>query len=278
MGYFTPESLEDALALVAEGDAKIICGGTDFFPSLKQGQTPERIIDVSRIRELRDVRESRHGWRIGAGVKWATLSYRPLPRYFDCLKQASLTIGAVQIQNAATIGGNICNASPAADGVPPLLALDARIEVRSLDQTRMIPIGEFISGVRQTQIRPGELMTGILVPKMSEISGSSFVKLGSRKYLVISIAMVAAIIRSIKDKIVEARVAVGACSETAIRLRQLESDLCGIDLAELHHFSVDDKHMRPLQPIDDIRGSAKYRIEAAKEMARRAILRAVHGV
>ena len=278
MGYFTPESLEDALALVAEGEAKIICGGTDFFPSLKQGQTPERIIDVSRIRELRDVRESRHGWRIGAGVKWATLSYCSLPRYFDCLKEAALTIGAVQIQNAATIGGNICNASPAADGVPPLLALEARIEVRSLGSTRMIPIGEFISGVRQTQIRPGELMTGILVPKMSEFSGSAFVKLGSRKYLVISIAMVAAIIRSIKDKVVEARVAVGACSEMAMRLPQLESDLCGIDLAELHHFSVADQHMKPLEPIDDIRGSAKYRIEAAREIAQRAILRAVHGV
>lgn len=273
MGYFAPETLHDALILATEG--KVVNGGTDFFPSLKSGKTPQRIIDVSRVREICEITETPHGWRLGAGVSWSTIIYQPLPAYFDCLKESAATVGAVQIQNVATIGGNICNASPAADGVPPLLALDAQIELQSVDSTRIIPIGEFICGSRKTKINQGELVTAILVPRITGNLGSSFMKLGSRKYLVISIAMVAAVIQASDGKIQDARIAIGACSEVAVRMSQLESDLRGIEISQIDQFSLTDKHFTELSPIDDIRGSAAYRGNVVKEISRRAIRRAI---
>ena len=132
MGYSAPHSLNDALE-AAGREAKIVAGGTDFFPSLKPGKSPQRILDVTRVREIRGLSETDGGWRIGSAVTWSEIARHPLPGEFDCLKQAALTVGSVQIQNAATIGGNICNASPAADGIPPLLALGAMVEIQSKD-------------------------------------------------------------------------------------------------------------------------------------------------
>ena len=275
MSYLAPNVLDDALSALESCEVTIVGGGTDFFPSLVQGRAPRALLDVTGIACLDTISQSDAGWRIGAATTWSEIIDHPLPPVFDGLKAAARTVGSVQIQNAATIAGNICNASPAADGVPPLLALDAIVELTSRAGARRVRLEDFIVGVRRVDLRPGELMTAVLIPNAPRRAGSSFVKLGSRKYLVISIAMVSAVVWPRHGRVQEARVAVGSCSPVAKRLRILESALRGMELDAAAEIAVTEDHLAPLSPIDDVRGSAEYRREAAGELCRRAVAAAV---
>lgn len=275
MGYFAPATVDDALAVLAAGDVVIVAGGTDIFPALGRRAPGGGLLDVTRIAGLRGIARADAGWRIGAATRWRDVIDAPLPPAFDALKQAGREVGSVQIQNAGTVAGNICNASPAADGVPPLLALDAVVEIASLKGPRRVPLASFITGVRRVDLRPGEIVTALHVPEVSGASHSHFVKLGSRRYLVISIAMVAVLLRLKQGLIAEARVAVGACAPVALRLTALEAALCGVDPARMRApelFSA--AQLAPLRPIDDVRASAAYRQEAAAELCRRAVMAA----
>jgi CO/xanthine dehydrogenase FAD-binding subunit len=189
------------------------------------------------------------------------------------LKQASREIGAVQIQNSGTIGGNLCTASPAADSVPCLMALDAEVEMSSVRGKRRLGLGDFLTGARQTALQPDELVTAICIPQSSEAGISAFSKLGARHYLVISIAMVAARLVVDGGKITDARIAIGACAPVAIRQQELETALNGASVANAPMIARD---MQPeisasLTPIDDVRASADYRREAAARMVGRII-------
>ena len=276
MGYFAPETLENALSAVNARNIKIVAGGTDFFPTLRSGKQPKRVVNITRVKELRGISKTTDGWRIGAATTWAEIaSFHDWPKQFDCLKQAAITVGSVQIQNTATIGGNICNASPAADGVPPLLALGATLEIQSNYTKRTVNLSEFISGVRQIELETGELLTAILLPDVPQPAGSSFVKLGSRKHLVISIAMAAAVV-SLKDGIVnDIRIAVGSCSPVAARLTALEGELVGLNWHEAMGFEILARHLSLLSPIGDIRGTADYRLQSVQELCRRAVVGAL---
>jgi CO/xanthine dehydrogenase FAD-binding subunit len=193
---------------------------------------------------------------------------------FDCLKQAAREVGGVQIQNCGTLVGNLCNASPAADGVPPLLALDAAVELASARGTRVLPLGEFLLGNRRTACAPDELVTAVLVPRPAQDARSVFLKLGARRYLVISIAMVAAAVAVDPERrITRAAVAVGACSSVAVRLESLERDLAGRHLAPGIGALVTAAHLAPLAPISDVRGTAAYRRDAAATLVARALER-----
>ena len=164
----------------------------------------------------------------GARTTWSEVLAAPLPRGFDGLKAAAREVGSVQIQNAATIAGNLCNASPAADGVAALLALDAELVLTSRDASRTLPLSEFILGNRKTARRPDELLTSIRVPRRVEHAVSTFLKLGARRYLVISIVMVAAnLVVDRAGSIREALICVGSCSAAALRLSGLERALVG---------------------------------------------------
>ena len=269
--YLRPGSLREACEALASRPARILAGGTDVFPALVDRPPPERVLDISGLAELKGIRQTDESIRIGARTTWAEALRAELPPGFDALKSAAREVGSVQIQNAATIAGNLCNASPAADGVPPLLALDAAVELASLAGQRRLPLEEFLHGNRRTAIRPGEIMTAIVVPRASAGGRSAFRKLGSRRYLVISIVMVA--VRVVTDgagRIGDARVAVGACSPVAQRLRELETTLRGSSLGEAARL-VRPEHLAPLSPIDDVRGSAAYRTEAARECVERAL-------
>ena len=279
MGYLAPIQLENALSAISQKDAKIVAGGTDFFPALIPGKKPEHIVDVTRIKEIKGISKTTEGWRIGAATTWSDILSYQFPGQFDCLKQAAKTVGSIQIQNAATIGGNICNASPAADGVPPLLALNAKIEIQSFNQDMKIePIGEFITGVRQTKLKSGDMLTAIHIPNFPEPSGSSFSKLGSRKYLVISIVMVAVVVSVREKRVQDIRISVGACSPVATRLKALESDLTGLKSNKITNFKINQDHLSPLSPICDIRGTSEFRMLSVKELCLRSITAAVsHG-
>lgn len=271
--YLIPTELNSALKSLAKAGNKIVAGGTDVYPALKQGQTPARFLDVTRIKELSGVSATQTGLRIGAAVTWSEIVKTDLPASFDGLKQSAREVGSLQIQNAGTIAGNLCNASPAADGVPPLLTLDAMVELASAARgARMVPLQDFILGVRKTALAVDEMVTAIHIPTPPKGAGSAFEKLGSRKYLVISITMTAAVIKcDAQGAITHARVAVGACSPVAQRLTQLEADLIGKKPSEVE---IDAAHLNVLSPIDDVRGSGSYRLDIVREQCRRAIQKA----
>nr|WP_263618798.1 FAD binding domain-containing protein [Seohaeicola saemankumensis] len=269
--YFRPDNLNEALALLAEEPVTLAAGCTDLFPATEAKALNGPVLDLTAIDGLRGVVRGSEGWRIGTLTTWSDLCKTDLPAAFDMLKQAAREVGSWQIQNAGTVAGNLCNASPAADGVPPLLALDARVELQSAKGTRVLPLGSFVTGVRKTALQPGEMVTAILIPAAAGAGISRFRKLGARRYLVISIAMVAGRLVVEDGKIGEAAISVGSCSPVAVRLREVENQLLGCRLADVAATVDADMVARALSPIDDVRGDAAYRTTAAVELVRRTL-------
>ncbi len=301
--YMRPAALADALAILAARPAAgrasvnrpltnrsvarrpltVLAGGTDFYPAHVGRPVESDILDITRVAQLRGVHDEGNLFRIGATVTWSELIATPLPPQFEgqftALRAAAREIGGVQIQNAGTVAGNLCNASPAADGVPPLLALGARVELASQRGVRQLALTDFIVGNRNTLRRADELVTAVLIPKWRAGTRSVFLKLGHRRYLVISIAMVAVAL-SVDEaaRITLAGVAVGACSAVAQRLSALEARLIGRPAADAAALVTADD-FKHLTPIDDVRGSAAYRLDAAVTLVRQALAEAAaqHG-
>jgi CO/xanthine dehydrogenase FAD-binding subunit len=271
--YLRPGNLGEALTALSRGRLSVIAGGTDFYPARVETTVEEDVLDISGLGELRRIRAMPRYVRIGAGVTWSDLMRADLPQSFDGLKLAAREIGGIQIQNAGTIVGNLCNASPAADGTPNLLALDAEVELSSLAGERRIPVSDFVTGSRKTARRSDELVTGLLIPNLAPDACSDFLKLGSRKYLVISIVMVAVVLEPVDGRVESARIAVGACSEIAQRLPSLEAAVRGRPLYEELGKAVSAESLSVLSPIDDLRGSASYRRKAALVLLRRSLNR-----
>src|SRR5882672_3824710 len=183
--YLRPRRLEEALTALARPHV-VLAGGTDFYPARVGRLVDEDVLDIGGINILRGISADGSGWRLGATTTWSELLEADLPPLFDGLKQAAREVGGRQIQNAGTLAGNLCNASPAADGVPCLLALDAEIEIAGPAGSRRLPLAAFITGNRCTALKPGELMVAIHVRKPVHEARSAFLKLGARRYLVIS--------------------------------------------------------------------------------------------
>ncbi|MFC7688476.1 FAD binding domain-containing protein [Paeniroseomonas aquatica] len=230
------------------------------------------MLDLSAIAGLASIEDRGDHHRIGAGVTWAGLRDAALPAWFDGLRAAAGKVGGAQVQNRGTLLGNLCNASPAADGVPPLLALDATVELAGVRGVRRLSLGAFILGNRRTALAADELAVALLVPKASAEAVAGFEKLGARAYLVISIVMVAAVLEAPGGRIARARLAVGACSEVAQRLPALEAALEGVAPAEAAQV-VQPAHLAGLAPIGDVRATADYRQEAAVVLLRRLLAR-----
>ena len=272
--YLAPESLQEALALRARHAVAPLAGGTDHFPALgDDGFEADDVLDLAGVGELGGISCDGSGWRIGAAVTWTEILEAALPPAFDGLKLAAREVGSVQIQNVATIAGNFCNASPAADGVPPLLTLDAEVEIASLRGVRRMPLTGFLLGPRRTVLEADELVTAIRIPSLPAGARSGFHKLGARKYLVISIAMAAAVVTPAEDgTVADARLSVGSCSPVAVRLPELEAALSGVPFeAGALAGCVRDAHLGPLSPVDDIRGTGEYRREAVATLLRRLL-------
>ncbi len=275
--YARPGSLEEATRLLGEGGWVMLAGGTDFYPALGEDSVSQPVLDLSRVAGLRAIERTASGWYIGAMSTWTDIVRADLPNSFKALQQAAREVGSVQIQNRATIAGNICNASPAADGVPPLLVLEAEVELASRAGTRRLPLRNFIHGNRKTARKNDEIVTGLIIPEVACSGNAAFFKLGSRRYLVISIAMVAARIAVNSGGVVsDAAIAVGACSAVAQRLPQLEAALVGCPLTSVSEVVRSD-HLDVLSPIGDVRAPASYRMDAALEGVRRALAAAAEG-
>ena len=266
-----PESVSEAAQLLAAGDWALLAGGTDLYPA-HVGRTLARpVLDLSRVAGLHGIRQGAAGWTIGATTTWTDVVRADLPPLFDALKAAGREVGGVQIQNAGTVAGNVCNASPAADGIPVLLALAAEVELRSAAGARRIALAQFVLGSRRTARCDDELVVALHIPARSSRARSVFRKLGGRRYLVISITMVAAALDVDEGgRVTSAGVAVGSCSAAAQRLASLEARLIGLDRSRLID-AVDAGDLAVLAPLDDLRASAGYRLDATLTLLRRAL-------
>jgi len=211
------------------------------------------VLDISAISELRGTRFTDTHIEIGGRTTWSEILSTNLPRGFDGLKAAAREIGAVQIQNQATVAGNICNASPAADGIAALMALDADVTLASHSTTRTQPLKDFVLGNRKTTRRPDELLTSIRVPRRLGNAASIFLVADSG------------------GRIREALICVGSCSPKALRLVELEQALAGQPLSAGLSNLVRSQHLAPLAPLDDLRATAAYRMDAAAILVRRAL-------
>jgi CO/xanthine dehydrogenase FAD-binding subunit len=275
--HLVPTDVAAALEMRRAG-CSVLAGGTDLYPQHVGRPWPRPVVDIGGLSELRGIVETADGYRIGALTRWADVATATLPPCFDGLRAAAKEVGAIQVQNSATVGGNLCNASPAADGVPPLLTLDASVELMSTGGSRVLPIETFLTGYRQTALGSDELLTAVLVPHVPGGARSAFFKLGLRRYLVISVVMVAVVIVVDADgnggeTITDARIAVGACSPVAQRMPALEAQLVGRRVDEVDEVDAATiaEHLSSLTPIDDVRASADYRRHAASVMVRRAL-------
>lgn len=274
IAYARPINLAAALAALDPAAAPrpiVLAGGTDYFPA-RVGKPPDQnLLDITAIPEIQGIAEEESAWRIGAATRWSDIISADLPPFFHGLKQAAREIGGVQIQNAGTVAGNLCNASPAADGAAMLMAMDAEVELAARGGNRRLKLQDFLLGNRQTALKPGELLTAIRVPKPRHAARSLFLKHGARRYLVISIVMAGIVLETEGDKIAAARISVGACAPVALRLNALEADLAGRSLNAALGKRITPTHLQALKPIDDVRADAVHRQMVALALLRRGL-------
>jgi len=267
-----PASVAQATRLLAARSWAVLAGGTDLYPAHVGRPIALPVLDIGGIAELRGIRHEGASWTIGATTTWSDVARAELPPLFAALQAAAREVGGVQIQNAGTVAGNLCNASPAADGTPALLAMRARVVLQSARGMRELAVDEFVLGNRRTARADDELVVAVRVPAWSGRARSAFAKLGGRRYLTIAVTAVAVVVDVDADDTVRgAGVAVGSCAPAARRVPALESRLVGArvdgDLGAL--VAADD--LAPLAPIDDVRGSAAYRIDATRTLLCRAL-------
>lgn len=269
--YERPPTLAGALKLLGRGGWRPLGGGTDLYPANGAGGLRGAILDLTAIPDLRGITATPEGLRIGAATTWAAIARADLPEGCAALQAAARQVGGRQVQEAGTVGGNLCNASPAADGVPPLLVLDAAVELASQRGTRRLALADFLLGPRRTARAPDELVTAILIPAAALSGRSVFLKLGARAHLVISIAMVAArVVLDGQGRIRAAALAVGSCGPVACRLPAAEAAALGRTPSDAAR-ALGPGHLAGLAPIDDIRATADYRRRAALDLVRRAL-------
>lgn len=270
--YVAPESVNDAVRLLAEhaGQIAVVAGGTDIVPKINYYElAPGVIMSIGRL-GLDYIQENNGKVTIGAGTSMAKLSASELIAEKACaLAAAAASIGSPAIRTAATVGGNLVNASPAADTATPLLAMDAELKLVSDAGERTVPLADFYVGPGETVLKTNELLTEITVPMPK--GKTVFAKLGRRKGMTCSIVNVAVRLEMDQDKCVDARIAVGSMAPTPLRCRKAEALIKGrsIDsevIKECSAAAIDET-----SPIDDERAAAWYRKQAGTAVLARAI-------
>ena len=273
--YLAPITLAQALVLHdAHPQARWLAGGTDLLVHLRQipaTTKPPILIDISRVPEMHGIHVDAGGLHIGAGNSFAHIAASPLvAAYAPALQQAALTVGGPAIRNMGTLGGNLCSASPAADSLPPLVMLDAQVELSSASGTRRLAVADFVTGPRQTQLAADELLTRVSLPLRPELNTQRFVKIGLRQSLAIAVASFAGMLVCDADGcITEARFAWGSVGPVVQRFPEIEALLTGQTAASLPPdllAQVLQKVRTSVQPVEDLRASADYRRAMASQL------------
>lgn len=273
--YLRPATLTEAISGLTGPDVAVLAGGTDLYPMAQGAALHGTVVDIAEVPGLRGISAVDGSLRIGACTTWTDVMRADLPPALSALQTAARQVGGWQIQNAGTVGGNLCNASPAADGVPPLLACEAQVEVAGPDGVRRMHLSAFITGPRRTALGRGEILVAVVIPAAGLAGRSAFLKLGARAHLVISIAMVAVRIVVSDGIVTAAALAVGSASPVARRLPGVEAALLGVAIGHVPDAIDAGLIAAALTPIDDIRATAAYRVEAAVTLLRRAVAEAV---
>ncbi len=275
--YHFPQSVEEAVGLLQRygNQARIIAGGTDLLLRMEaEGFHPSALVDITRIPALKQLEMREDQMVIGSAVTYSELlDFPPLAEQVPFLARAIRTIGGVQVRNVATLVGNITNASPAGDTLPCLYVLQAEVHIFGPQGARSLPIEQFILGVRRTALAPAELVTHVTFPLPLQGWRGAFEKLGLRRAMAIAVVSAAVMLKEVGGRVSEARCALGAVAPTVIRVPDLEAYLVGRALddravEQAGHYAAQAAH-----PIDDVRGSARYRREAAAALVRRALRR-----
>jgi CO/xanthine dehydrogenase FAD-binding subunit len=277
--YKTPNTIEEAIELLwqAEGKAKVIAGGTDLVIGLRSGDyTPQSIIDITRIEELRKIGEKNGAVSIGAAVTHSEIASSLLvKKYGKILSDAASEIGSPQIRNLGTIGGNIVNASPAADTIPPLMVLNAMGRVVSRGGEKEVPLSQLFKGPYETNLKPHELLVQITFQKLPPETKSSFVRLARRDAMAISRMNVAIILQIGKNRIEDVRIAVGSVTPTPQRMSEAETFLKGKlpDQRSLQKASL--KVSEAMIQRSGIRTSTSYKKPVVEALFMRAVKKAL---
>jgi len=279
--YFAPTTLQEAVAMLAEhgGEAKLLAGGTDIVGQMKDGAlSPKVVISLSRVEGLDRIKEDADGGvTIGARATFRDVAVSPVvKRQYPLLAEAAGQVGSSQVRSRGTIGGNLCNASPAADAAPPLLVLNACLEILSLRGSRTVLLEEFFVGPQRTVLREDEVLASIRLPRACAKSGGAFLRLGRRKAMDISIVSAAAyvVLGGCSAVVLGGRVALGSVAPVPISVREVEEIVRG----QVLDHQVLEKAARAAavqaRPISDIRASAEYRREMAYVLVKRVLSQA----
>jgi carbon-monoxide dehydrogenase medium subunit len=275
--YERPTSLEEAFRLLDERgeQAHLLAGGTDLAVGIRYGTIrPGVVIDLKQIHELSPaIRLTDEGFTIGANTVMTDLEEDDRIREgFPGLVEAAEVVGSVQIRNRATLVGNLCNASPAADTPPVLMALDASVRIAGRSGSRRMSIDEFLVGYRQTALQRGEVVTALQIPEAGSRSGTAFLKLGVRRAMEISIVCVGARIDLAEDGTIEsAGIGVGSVAPQTVRPTRAEEMLVGERPDPTLLAAAGSSAVEACSPIDDLRGSAEYRRAMIPVLVRRAL-------
>ena len=268
--HYAPDSIEELLELLkTKPNAKLIAGGTDLLLQMKEGTAqPETVVSLKNVEELGGFSVSKNGYRLGAclTLRWITRS-NELTQNFPGLIYAAGVVASEQIRSLATLGGNICNASPSADMVPPLIALDAVVQLVSSQSQRELPLSEFFKGPGESVLKGGEILHSIFLPQPS--GSMIYSKHAPRKYMDLAVVGVAVRLAKKNGKINEARVALGAVGPVPFRAEKTEALLAGQTLTTELMREAGEMAAGECVPIDDIRGSAWYRKRMVKVHVRR---------
>lgn len=279
--YYSPPALKDALALLERygEQARALAGGTDLIVQMKSGKVrPAAVVDVKNLAELKRLEwKNKDTLFIGAAVPLSRVAAWPeLRTSFGMLYDACSMIGSFQLRNRGTVGGNVCNAAPSADSIPPLLCLNARAVIASSNGMRILPLDGFFRGPGKTVLASNELLLGIEVPVPPARSAGAYLRHTPRVDMDIAVVGAAAFL-VLEDKghvCREARIALGAVAPTSIRVPAAEAVLKGKTVTEQTIAEAAAKAAESAKPISDVRGSADYRQELVKILTTRAINKA----
>ena len=275
-----PRSIDDCLKILSErgSDAKVVAGGTDLLPQLKNGLLkPPWVIDLSGVAALRTLHNGNgHGLRIGPAVTARALELdADVRHHYPALAESAALVGSVQIRTLATVGGNLCNASPSADMAPPLLALDAEVVIVGPRGQRRVPLASFFVGVRETVLADDELLLEIAVPSPGPRSGGNYLRHTPRRELDIAVVGVASQLTLADGVCAKARIALAAVAPTPVRATAAEDALIGHAVTPAAIERAADLAVEAARPISDHRGSADFRRHLVRVLARRTLTTAL---
>lgn len=280
MRYEAPDTLDAALSLLADagGTARVLAGGTDLLVHLRAGRiAPTLLVDIKRIPELRSLEPCDGGWRIGAAVTGMELiEHEPFAAAWPGIVDGVRMIGSIQVKGRATLGGNLCNASPAADSVPALIAAGALVTLVGPAGRREVPVEQVATGPGRTCLAPGEVLVSLLLPPRPPRSGDAYLRFTPRTEM--DIAVVGAGVNLTLDAsgvCRQARVSLGAVAERALLVPEAAAALVGTELDDAALQRLAEAASAACRPIDDKRGTREFRTRVAGVLARRAAERAL---